>query len=110
MHRHAGAKLCPVEPAGYSQDGIADCFTLEATEVILFISFFSGNANLTKIGGIVGIVTAAVAWFASSALVANGMAGHRVVPVGPPIWRDRPVAPVQAAPTAPAPPVQTRVS
>ncbi|MFL5798609.1 MAG: acetate uptake transporter [Actinomycetota bacterium] len=85
--------------------------TLEATEIVLFISFFSGNANLTKVGGYVGIVTAAVAWFASAALVANGMAARRVVPVGQPIWRERtPQQPsVQAAPPASSS-VQTRVS
>jgi succinate-acetate transporter protein len=83
--------------------------TLEATEIILFLSFFAGNANLTKIGGIVGIVTAAVAWFTSAALVANGMAGRPIVPVGRPIWKERVTTPsVQAA--APTPPVQTRVS
>jgi succinate-acetate transporter protein len=82
--------------------------TLEATEIILFLSFFAGNASLTKVGGVVGIVTAAVAWFTSAALVANGMAGRPVVPVGRPIWKDRAMEPsVQAAPT---PPVQTRVS
>src|SRR6266511_2224005 len=35
--------------------------TLEATEIILWLGFFSGTANLIKLGGWVGIVTALVA-------------------------------------------------
>jgi succinate-acetate transporter protein len=81
--------------------------TLEATEIILFLSYFSSSTNGIKIGGVVGIVTAAVAWLTSAALVANGMAGRQIVPVGRPIWRERTTtAPVQPAPA----PTATRVS
>ena len=58
--------------------------TLEATEIVLFAGFFSGNANVVKAGGYVGVLTALVAWYASSAGVFNGMRGRIVVPVGKP--------------------------
>jgi succinate-acetate transporter protein len=60
--------------------------TLEATEIILFIGFFQGSsgANTIKIGGYVGVLTAAVAWYASAAGVINGMRGRPALPVGKP--------------------------
>jgi hypothetical protein len=61
--------------------------TLEATEIVLAVGFFTDAESIVKAGGIVGVVTAAVAWYTSSAGVANGMAGRRIVPVGEPIWR-----------------------
>jgi uncharacterized protein len=61
--------------------------TLELTEIILFIGFFSGSANTQKIGGYVGILTALVAWYASAAGVANGMGGRLRLPVGAPLMR-----------------------
>jgi len=64
--------------------------TLEATEVVLFIGFFSGNANVIKIGGYVGIVTAVVAWYTSAAGVVNGMRGGApTLPVGNALWKAR---------------------
>ncbi len=62
--------------------------TLEATEVILSIGFFSDSESIIKLGGIVGIATAAVAWYASAAGVVNGMAGRQIVKVGGPIWKE----------------------
>jgi succinate-acetate transporter protein len=59
--------------------------TLELTEVFLFIGGFSGNANITKIGGYIGVVTAAAAWYTSSAGVMNGLSGRPVFPVGRPL-------------------------
>jgi hypothetical protein len=59
--------------------------TLEVTEVVLFISEFSNNSSLHKFGGWCGIVTAAAAWYASSAGVINGMKGVPVLPVGSPM-------------------------
>jgi uncharacterized protein len=56
--------------------------TLEATEVVLFIGGFTGNANITKVGGFIGILTALVAWYTSAAGVISGMAGRAVLPVG----------------------------
>jgi len=59
--------------------------TLEATEILLFIGNFAGNSNIVKIGGYVGVVTAACAWYTSSAGVINGMKGTIVLPVGKPL-------------------------
>jgi hypothetical protein len=58
--------------------------TLEATEIVLFIGFFANNANVIKVGGYVGILTALVAWYASAAGVVNGMRGTPFLPVGKP--------------------------
>jgi uncharacterized protein len=60
--------------------------TLEATEIILFIGFFTGNSTTIKVGGYVGVLTAIVAWYASAAGVINGMKGRPVVPVGGPLF------------------------
>jgi succinate-acetate transporter protein len=58
--------------------------TLEATEIILFAGNFASNANVVKVGGYVGVLTALVAWYASAAGVINGMRGTPVLPVGKP--------------------------
>ena len=42
-----------------------------------------GHANMVKIGGWLGIVTAALAWYASAAGVINETHGKVVLPVGP---------------------------
>jgi succinate-acetate transporter protein len=64
--------------------------TLEVTEIVLFIGFFAHPAatgfTLVNLGGLVGIATAAAAWYASAAGVANGLAGRVIVPVGRPFW------------------------
>jgi uncharacterized protein len=59
--------------------------TLEATEIILFIGFFSGSENTIKIGGYVGVLTALVAWYASAAGVINGLTGRPTLRVGSPM-------------------------
>ena len=59
--------------------------TLEATEVVLFAGFFSGNADTIKAGGYIGILTALVAWYTSAAGVSNGLAGAIRLPVGRPL-------------------------
>ncbi len=56
--------------------------TLEATEIILFIGNFTLSTGTIKVGGIVGVVTAVCAWYASAAGVANGMASRLALPVG----------------------------
>ena len=56
---------------------------LEAAFIFLFIGFFATNTNLIKIGGYIGIATAAVAWYASAAGIAAGMGGKVRLPVGP---------------------------
>jgi len=64
--------------------------TLEITEILLVVGFFNeahgGTPYITHVGGWAGIVTAAVAWYASAAGVVNGMSPSPVVPVGAPLW------------------------
>ena len=77
--------------------------TLQMTEVLLVIGFFrdahGDGAYMVHVGGWMGIITAAVAWYASAAGVVNGMSPEPVVPVGKPIWggvplRSRPGSPM----------------
>ncbi len=63
--------------------------TLELTEIILSIGNFAGNTNIVKVGGYIGVLTAIVAWYASAAGVANGMAGRFSLPVGRPLIAPR---------------------
>jgi uncharacterized protein len=59
--------------------------TLELTEIVLSIGGFSGNANISKIGGIIGIITALAAWYTSAAGVGAGVTGRQILPVGGPL-------------------------
>jgi succinate-acetate transporter protein len=59
--------------------------TLEITEIVLFIGGFAGNANIVKVGGYIGIITALVAWYASAAGVGAGVTGRAILPVGKPL-------------------------
>jgi uncharacterized protein len=59
--------------------------TLEVTEVILFIGFFTGSSGTIKAGGYVGVVTALAAWYTSAAGVSNGIPGPLKLPVGRPL-------------------------
>jgi hypothetical protein len=64
--------------------------TLEVTEIVLFIGNFAGNASVVKIGGVIGVITAVAAWYASAAGVSNGIAGNRLrLPVGPALIKPR---------------------
>ena len=70
--------------------------TLQVTECLLTAGFFTeahgGSPWLTHAGGWAGILTAAVAWYASAAGVMNGTADGRVVlPVGGPLWERLPM-------------------
>jgi succinate-acetate transporter protein len=64
--------------------------TLEIIEILLVIGFFNlshgGSSWMLHAGGWAGVVTAAVAWYTSAALVVNGHAGRTVFPVGRPMW------------------------
>jgi len=70
--------------------------TLEITEILLFIGNFTTkspalppnptNSGLIMIGGIVGVITAIVAWYTSAAGVMNGIKGRPVFPVGKPLF------------------------
>ena len=59
--------------------------TLEATLILLVIGNFSATTGVIEAGGVAGIVTAAVAWYASSAGLVNGMTRRIVLPVGKPL-------------------------
>jgi len=59
--------------------------TLEVTELLLVIGNFSSKTGFIKAGGLLGLVTALVAWYTSSAGVLNGMLGRPTVPVGRPM-------------------------
>jgi uncharacterized protein len=59
--------------------------TLEVTEIVLFIGFFTGSTGTIKAGGYIGVLTALVAWYTSAAGVANGLPGRLTLPVGRPM-------------------------
>ena len=71
---------------------LAVFLTLEVTEILLAIGFLLVAHGRTDFwlhaGGWAGIVTAAVAWYASAAGVANGMGSKSVIPVGKALWRE----------------------
>jgi succinate-acetate transporter protein len=56
---------------------------LAATFFLLGIGNAGPHPNITKIGGWVGLVTAAAAWYASFAAVTNSTFGRTVLPVVP---------------------------
>jgi uncharacterized protein len=58
--------------------------TLELTEIVLFIGFLGNNANIIKVGGYLGILTALAAWYTSAAGVIGGIKGRPLLPVGKP--------------------------
>jgi len=60
--------------------------TLELTEIFLFIGILGGSDGMVKAGGVIGIITALVAWYTSAAGVINGMKGKPVLPVGGPLF------------------------
>jgi uncharacterized protein len=63
--------------------------TLELTEILLFIGNFAtktGTSGLITAGGVVGVITAIVAWYTSAAGVMNGLKGKTVLPVGKPLF------------------------
>jgi uncharacterized protein len=68
---------------------LAVFLTLQATLIVLAIGNFADNANLIKIGGYIGVLTAACAWYASAAGVINGMLGRAALWVGHPIGNGR---------------------
>ena len=62
---------------------------LEITFILLFLGNFNkdaAGAGLVSLGGYTGLLTAAIAWYASAAGVVNGMSSHPVLPVGKPLW------------------------
>ncbi|HEY2794896.1 MAG TPA: acetate uptake transporter [Micromonosporaceae bacterium] len=59
--------------------------TLEITEILLFIGILADNKNIGKIGGVVGVITALCAWYASFAGVKASVGGRFQLPVGRPM-------------------------
>src|SRR5215472_8990668 len=59
--------------------------TLELTEIVLFIGNFAVNSTIVQVGGVLGIITALVAWYTSLAGVSAGMGGKIRFPVGKPL-------------------------
>jgi succinate-acetate transporter protein len=63
---------------------IATVFALLAvTSFVLGIGDAGAHTNVTKLGGWLGLATAAVAWYASFAAVTNSTFGRTVMPVKP---------------------------
>ena len=58
---------------------------LDVTFLILTIGNFSSNVSTVKFGGVLGVITAAIAWYASAAGVINGMRGRQVLFMGKPL-------------------------
>ena len=56
---------------------------LAATFIVLGIGNADGNTDIVKIGGYLGIATAAVAWYASFAAVVNSTFDRTILPVRP---------------------------
>jgi uncharacterized protein len=56
---------------------------LTVTFLVLGIGDAAGNDSITKLGGYIGIATAAAAWYASFAVVTNSTFGRTVLPVRP---------------------------
>jgi uncharacterized protein len=77
--------------------------TLEITEIVLAIGFFKisggGSEYILHLGGWIGIVTAATAWYTSAAGVVNGMSPVPVLPVGTPLWGRLPAMSRPGSPT-----------
>jgi len=74
--------------------------TLEITEILLFIGFFGGNTSIIHLGGIMGVITAIVAWYTSFAGVINSMSPRPILFVGTPMWG---APPEMARPGGPLP-------
>jgi succinate-acetate transporter protein len=73
--------------------------TLEVTEILLVVGNLHkdlAGTGLVALGGYMGLVTAATAWYASAAGVINGMSSHPVLPVGAALWGEAAVTPVPA--------------
>jgi succinate-acetate transporter protein len=71
--------------------------TLELTEIFGFIANFTTSkaalppfavhtTGLITVSGIIGVITALVAWYTSAAGVINGLKGRPVFPVGKPLF------------------------
>lgn len=60
---------------------------LSLTFILLAIGALGNHTSITKVGGFVGLLTAALAWYGSMAGVVNATWGRRALPVGGPLVR-----------------------
>ena len=78
--------------------------TLEITEILLVIGFFTisqgGSEYILHLGGWMGVVTAALSWYTLAAGVVNGMTTEPVLPVSDPRWGTLPAALRRGSPTS----------
>lgn len=56
---------------------------LTVTFFALAVGAYTGTVGFTRVGGVLGIVTALLAWYGSSAVVINSTHRRTVLPVGP---------------------------
>jgi hypothetical protein len=59
--------------------------TLELTEIVLALGFFINSPGVVQLGGYIGVLTAACAWYTSAAGVSAGLNGKLRFPVGRPL-------------------------
>ena len=57
--------------------------TLFLTFLLLAVGDLTGVDAIATVGGIVGLLSALIAWYASAAVVTNATWGRTVLPVGP---------------------------
>lgn len=95
---------------GLNRAVFAVFFTLEVTELLLSAgNFLAGHGyvagtDIIHVGGYVGVLTAACAWYASAAGVINSITPRPFLPVGPPLWSAQPRQAVRPSPVGPVGP------
>jgi len=63
--------------------------TLEITEILVFIGFFSGGQEIIQVAGYSAFIAAFAAWYGAAAGVVNAMSGQPVLPLGSRLRRAR---------------------
>ena len=78
---------------------LAVLLTMQVTEIILCIGFFTQSTGVINVGGYLGVITAICAWYASAATLINEMLGRAVLAVGGPMMMRMPVMRHAGGPT-----------
>jgi uncharacterized protein len=78
---------------------LAVLLTMQVTEIILCIGFFTQSTGVINVGGYLGVITAICAWYASAATLINEMVGRAVLAVGGPMMMRMPVMRHAGGPT-----------
>jgi succinate-acetate transporter protein len=60
--------------------------TLQVTEIVLFVGFFSNSTWVIGLGGYIGVASALFAWYAAAGIVVNAVGARAVLPLGRPLW------------------------